>query len=79
MFKGVVQPACQALQCNPVPITIDKADSLVNITVGLGIDIGGKDPVIRFRKAVWHSLPDPTQNVQVGKREWKISVKTLWL
>ncbi|XP_031446815.1 uncharacterized protein LOC116227583 [Phasianus colchicus] len=64
MFKGVAQPDCQALQCNPVAITINKADSLVNITFGLGIDIRGKDPVARFRIAVWDSFPDPIQNVQ---------------
>uniref|UniRef100_G1NS62 Envelope polyprotein n=2 Tax=Meleagris gallopavo TaxID=9103 RepID=G1NS62_MELGA len=68
MFKGIVQPDCQALQCNPVTIIISKADSLVNITFGIGINIRGKDPVARFRIAVWDSLPDHTQNVQDKKK-----------
>ncbi|XP_031464213.1 uncharacterized protein LOC116238584 [Phasianus colchicus] len=71
MFKGIVQPDCQALQCNPITITINKADSLVNITFGLGINIRGKDPVARFRVAVWDSLPDHTQKVHDREEEEK--------
>lgn len=52
MFKGIAQSDCQPLQCNPVTITINKADNLVNITFGLGIDVRGKDPTARFRIAV---------------------------
>ncbi|XP_042748026.1 endogenous retrovirus group FC1 Env polyprotein-like [Lagopus leucura] len=64
IFKGTAQPNCQPLQCNPVTITINEADNLVNITFGLGIDIRGKDPTARFRIAVWDILPDDTLSVQ---------------
>lgn len=68
VFKGVVQPGCRASQCNPVTITISKADSLVNITFGIGINIHGRDPAARFRMAAWDSFPDHTQNVQDKKK-----------
>lgn len=76
IFKGIAQPNCQSLQCNPVAITINKADNLVNTTFGLGIDMRGKDPTARFRIAVWDTLPDNTQNIQNGE-ELNKGVKNL--
>lgn len=45
-------------------ITIGKADIIVNRTYGFGVDVTGKDPVVRFKIAVWKPLPNVTNHTQ---------------
>lgn len=65
IFKGTVQSNCHPLQCNPITIKVNKADGLINCTFGLGADVTGKDPMARFRIAVW----DPPSIVTKGREK----------
>lgn len=56
IFKGMAQPDCQHLQCNPITITVNRADYLTNRTYGLGAEVTGRDPTARLRIAVRERL-----------------------
>lgn len=50
---------------------IRKADKIINRTYGFGVDVTGKDPVARFKIAVWKPQPTVTNHTQEERESVK--------